>query len=81
MRKLAVVEYMSLDGEVQAPGHAGEDPEGGFVLGGWTGPFMALGSGKRLFDHHDRHRGPVELRFVDSTVTGAGLVILTYERT
>jgi dihydrofolate reductase len=196
MRKLAVVEYMSLDGVVQAPGHAGEDPEDGFVHGGWTGPFMGdhrrysdqlfptagaflfgrrtyeifaeywptvtdetdriasalnsrpkyvasttlrdptwagttvltgdvaeqvaklkqepgdpilvigsaslaqtllahdlvdeyqlwlhpvvLGSGKRLFDHHDRHRGPVELRFVDSTVTGAGLVILTYERT
>jgi dihydrofolate reductase len=40
MRKLAVVEYMSLDGVVQAPGHAGEDPEGGFVHGGWTGPFM-----------------------------------------
>jgi len=196
MRKLAVVEYVSLDGVVQAPGHAGEDPEGGFVHGGWTGPFMGdhrrynsqlfptagaflfgrrtyeifaeywptvtdetdriagalnsrpkyvasttlrdptwagttvltgdvaeqvgklkeesgdpvlvigsanlsqtllaadlvdeyqlwlhpvvLGSGKRLFDHHDRHRGPVELRFVDSTVTGGGLVILTYERT
>ena len=40
MRKLAVVEYVSLDGVVQAPGHAGEDPEGGFVHGGWTGPFM-----------------------------------------
>ena len=40
MRKLAVVEYMSLDGVVQAPGHAGEDPEDGFVHGGWTGPFM-----------------------------------------
>ena len=41
MRKLAVIEYVSLDGVVQAPGHAGEDPEGGFVHGGWTGPFMA----------------------------------------
>jgi len=40
MRKLAVVEYMSLDGVVQAPGHAGEDPEDSFVHGGWTGPFM-----------------------------------------
>jgi len=46
----------------------------------WLHP-VVLGSGKRLFDHHDRHRGPVELRFVDSTVTGGGLVILTYERT
>jgi hypothetical protein len=41
VRKLVVVEYVSLDGVVQAPGHAGEDPEGGFAHGGWTGPFMA----------------------------------------
>jgi len=41
MRKLMVVEYVSLDGVVQAPGHAGEDTEGGFAHGGWTGPFMA----------------------------------------
>ena len=40
MRKLIVIEYVSLDGVVQAPGHAGEDPEGGFPHGGWTGPLM-----------------------------------------
>jgi dihydrofolate reductase len=38
---LVVVEYVSLDGVIQAPGHAGEDPDGGFAHGGWTGPFMA----------------------------------------
>jgi dihydrofolate reductase len=38
---LLVVEYVSLDGVIQAPGHAGEDPDGGFAHGGWTGPFMA----------------------------------------
>jgi dihydrofolate reductase len=38
--KLIVVEYSSLDGVVQAPGHAGEDAAGGFAHGGWTGPFM-----------------------------------------
>jgi dihydrofolate reductase len=37
---LLVVEYVSLDGVIQAPGHAGEDPDGGFAHGGWTGPFM-----------------------------------------
>lgn len=36
-----MVEYVSLDGVIQAPGHAREDPEGGFEHGGWTGPFMA----------------------------------------
>jgi dihydrofolate reductase len=40
VRRVVVVEYVSLDGVVQAPGHAGEDPEGGFEHGGWTGPFM-----------------------------------------
>lgn len=41
MRRVVVVEYVSLDGVMQAPGHAGEDSEGGFEHGGWTGPFMA----------------------------------------
>jgi len=40
MRKLIVVEYVSLDGVIQGPGHAGEDREGGFAHGGWTGPLM-----------------------------------------
>jgi len=44
VRKVVVVEYVSLDGVIQAPGHPGEDPEGGFDRGGWTGPFMD--------DHH-----------------------------
>lgn len=41
MRKLIVAEYVSLDGVIQAPGHAGEDSAGGFAHGGWTGPYMA----------------------------------------
>ena len=41
MRTLAVVEYLSLDGVIQAPGHAGEDPDGGFAHGGWTSAHMA----------------------------------------
>lgn len=40
MRRLVVVEYVSLDGVMQAPGHSQEDSEGGFEHGGWTGPFM-----------------------------------------
>jgi dihydrofolate reductase len=40
VRKLIVVEYVSLDGVIQAPGHAAEDVAGGFAHGGWTGPFM-----------------------------------------
>ena len=44
VRSLAVVEYVSLDGVIQAPGHAGEDRDGGFAHGGWsssTAEFMA----------------------------------------
>jgi dihydrofolate reductase len=40
MRRLTVIEYLSLDGVIQAPGHAQEDPAGDFAHGGWTGPFM-----------------------------------------
>ncbi|HYJ60266.1 MAG TPA: dihydrofolate reductase family protein [Actinomycetota bacterium] len=35
MRKLVVVEFLSLDGVYQAPGHPDEDREGGFEHGGW----------------------------------------------
>jgi dihydrofolate reductase len=35
MRKLIVVEWMSLDGVVQAPGAPDEDTSGGFKHGGW----------------------------------------------
>src|SRR5256885_16696410 len=40
MSKLVVIEYVSLDGVIQGPGHAGEDLDGGFTQGGWTGPLM-----------------------------------------
>jgi dihydrofolate reductase len=35
MRKVIVVEWISLDGVVQAPGAPDEDPSGGFKHGGW----------------------------------------------
>lgn len=40
MRKLAVAEYISLDGVLQAAGHASEDPFGDFAHGGWSAGFM-----------------------------------------
>ena len=39
MRKLVVMENLSLDGVMQAPGRASEDPRGGFAHGGWSRPY------------------------------------------
>jgi dihydrofolate reductase len=40
MRKLIVVEFLSLDGVMQAPGSPEEDTEGGFKYGGWQRPYF-----------------------------------------
>jgi hypothetical protein len=35
MRKIIVLEHISLDGIIQAPGGPEEDTSGGFKFGGW----------------------------------------------
>lgn len=39
MRKVIVLEHITLDGVIQAPGGADEDPSGGFVYGGWIASY------------------------------------------
>jgi dihydrofolate reductase len=39
VRKLVVLEHISLDGVIQAPGGPEEDTSGGFAHGGWEGPY------------------------------------------
>jgi dihydrofolate reductase len=39
MRRLTILEYISLDGVIQAPGGPGEDSDAGFAFGGWSAPF------------------------------------------
>ena len=39
MRKVNVLEFVSLDGVIQAPGGPEEDTSGGFAYGGWAGPY------------------------------------------
>ena len=41
MRSLVVVENVSLDGVMQAPGRPDEDERGGFRYGGWAGELLA----------------------------------------
>tara|TARA_R110002094_G_scaffold198293_1_gene170591 strand:- start:822 stop:1436 length:615 start_codon:yes stop_codon:yes gene_type:complete len=36
MRRIKIIEHISLDGVIQAPGGPEEDTEGGFELGGWA---------------------------------------------
>ncbi len=39
MRKVIVLEHISLDGVIQAPGGPDEDTSGGFAYGGWAGSY------------------------------------------
>jgi dihydrofolate reductase len=39
MRKVVVLEHISLDGIIQAPGGPDEDTSGGFVYGGWIAQY------------------------------------------
>lgn len=39
MRKVIVLEHISLDGVIQAPGGPEEDMSGGFAYGGWISPY------------------------------------------
>ncbi len=66
MRKVIVLEFMSLDGVVQAPSYADEDTSGGFAHGGW----------------HRQYLDAASMRWVVDNVSGAGGFLLgrrTYE--
>src|SRR3954471_11934090 len=66
MRKVIANVGMALDGVVQSPSYADEDPAGGFERGGW----------------HARYFDDLSMSWVAETVTGAGGFLLgrgTYE--
>ncbi len=48
MRKVIVLEFITLDGVIQAPGGPEEDTSGGFEYGGWTAPFFDDVLGKEM---------------------------------
>jgi dihydrofolate reductase len=39
VRKIKVLEHISIDGVIQAPGGPDEDTSGGFAYGGWIAPY------------------------------------------
>lgn len=58
MRKIIALEFLSLDGVLQAPGGPEEDTSGGFKYGGWTAPYMDEFGGEVM---SQQMSGPFEL--------------------
>src|SRR6266403_283095 len=48
MRKIIVLEFITLDGVMQAPGGPEEDKSGSFKYGGWSAPYSDEVSGKLM---------------------------------
>jgi hypothetical protein len=48
MRKIIVLEFMSLDGVIQAPGGPQEDTSNSFSFGGWTAPYFDEVAGQEI---------------------------------
>lgn len=48
MRKIIAVEFITIDGVMQAPGGSKEDTAEGFKYGGWMGPYFDEVSGKEM---------------------------------
>ncbi len=48
MRTLRIIEHVSLDGVIQAPGGVDEDRSGGFALGGWAFPHHGEDAGAAI---------------------------------
>ncbi|MCB8984506.1 MAG: dihydrofolate reductase family protein [Ardenticatenaceae bacterium] len=54
MRKIVVLEHLSLDGVIQAPGGPEEDTSGGFTHGGWVAPYSDAELGTLLRQQMNR---------------------------
>jgi dihydrofolate reductase len=51
MSRLVVINHLTLDGVMQAPGRADEDPRGGFEHGGWAIPNNDEVMGRAMGEH------------------------------
>ena len=52
MRRIRIIEHVSLDGVIQAPGGPGEDTENGFQYGGWAFPHQTEEGGAAIVAAH-----------------------------
>jgi len=52
MRKIRIIEHISLDGVIQAPGGPKEDTSGGFAYGGWSAPHDDPEGGEAIVAAH-----------------------------
>ena len=90
MRKVIVLEHISLDGVIQAPGGPEEDTGDGFAYGGWAAPYDddILGAalqkqmnmpfdlllGRKTFDIW------AAFKVTESIVGSNGVIVVNYER-
>ena len=54
MRKIRIIEHVSLDGVVQSPGAPGEDTDGDFEYGGWAVPHSDPAVGETIVAAHGK---------------------------
>ncbi|HET9946504.1 MAG TPA: dihydrofolate reductase family protein [Patescibacteria group bacterium] len=59
MRKIIVVEFLTIDGVMQAPGGSKEDASEGFKYGGWMGPYFGTDkvAGKEMEKQMEKTHG------------------------
>jgi dihydrofolate reductase len=53
MRTIRIIEHITLDGIIQAPGGPGED--GDYPYGGWAGPHADHGGGEAIVKAQGEH--------------------------
>jgi dihydrofolate reductase len=54
MRKIRILEHISLDGVIQAPGGQDEDRDGNFEYGGWSMPYSDPAVGEAIVAAHGK---------------------------